>query len=67
MNLEPADPEDDDIVRVVSNDLNYKLLLWVNGEKTAARLFSEVLEEGVNCKIGFSIITISYIDSVTGA
>ena len=59
--------EEDPYTREVRNDRNYKLLLWANGYGVDAYLYSETLEEGVNCEFGLSTITISYFDTSTGA
>ena len=66
--LEPLDIENENgWLRHVKDDINYNLLLWVNGYDDDAMLYSEILVDGVNCVEGLSTITIGYEDTVTGA
>lgn len=51
----------------MSDSNNLKLHLWANGGGREAYLYSETLEQGVNCDVGSSTITISYVDTRTGA
>jgi len=41
--------------------------MWANGSGRDAYLYSEILRDGINCSIGFSKISMAYVDSVTGA
>ena len=50
--LEPTDFEDDEYIRFVSESQNYKLLMWANGYGRDSYLYSEILEQGINCDIG---------------
>ena len=66
--MEPTDTEGDELIYYASDSHNYNLLLWLSGEsKSSQYLYSEQLEEGVNCEAGHSIITVTFVDSVTGA
>ena len=55
------------MTKLVSDSQNYKLLMWISGERADIMLYSEMLQEGINCEIGHSIVTIRYIDDITGA
>ena len=60
-----ADPEGERIYTTVYSPDNYKLMLWVNEQRTC--LLSPILEEHINAEVGTSPVTITYIDPITSA
>ena len=61
-----TDPEGAKVIAVVNNvGANYKLNLWVN--EVGTYLYSNQLEESSNAELGTSVVTITYIDSITSA